>query len=79
MGLVTRVVIPKEIRENLGLEPGQKLEGFEYDDRIEFMPGPIRKLQAGSSGESTRPSSASTIGREPAGTGRSMICVEPGT
>ncbi|MCZ7627294.1 MAG: AbrB/MazE/SpoVT family DNA-binding domain-containing protein [Candidatus Methylomirabilis sp.] len=43
MGQVTispqfQVVIPKEIREKLGLEPGQKVEALMYDDRIGSHP-----------------------------------------
>jgi len=51
MGRVTispkfQVVIPKEIREKLGLEPGQKVEAFEYDGRIELIPvRPIRQMR----------------------------------
>jgi AbrB family looped-hinge helix DNA binding protein len=33
-----QVVIPREIRESLGLEPGQKVQAFEYDGRVEFVP-----------------------------------------
>ena len=33
-----QVVIPKEIRESLGLTPGQKLQAIEYDNRIELIP-----------------------------------------
>lgn len=33
-----QVVIPREIRESLGLEPGQKIQAFEYDGRVEFIP-----------------------------------------
>jgi len=32
-----QVVIPKEIREKLGLHPGQKLQIMEFGDRIEFL------------------------------------------
>ncbi len=32
-----QVVIPKKIREGMGLEPGQKLMVMEYDDRIEMV------------------------------------------
>jgi AbrB family looped-hinge helix DNA binding protein len=43
MGTVTispkfQVVIPKEIRERLGLEPGQKIEAIVYGNRIELIP-----------------------------------------
>lgn len=51
MGKVTispkfQVVIPKEIREKLGLEPGQKVEALMYDDRIELIPvRPTRQMR----------------------------------
>jgi AbrB family looped-hinge helix DNA binding protein len=32
-----QVVIPKEIRERLGLTPGQKVEVLIYDGRIELI------------------------------------------
>ena len=43
MGTVTispkfQVVIPKEIRERLGLVPGQKVQAIVYGDRIELIP-----------------------------------------
>jgi AbrB family looped-hinge helix DNA binding protein len=33
-----QIVIPREIRERLGLEPGQKVQAIAYDNRIEFIP-----------------------------------------
>ncbi len=33
-----QVVIPQAIREALGLEPGQKVQAIQYEDRIEFIP-----------------------------------------
>lgn len=33
-----QVVIPREIRESLGLEPGQKVQAFENEGRVEFVP-----------------------------------------
>ncbi len=33
-----QIVIPREIRERLGLKPGQKVQALAYDDRIEFIP-----------------------------------------
>ena len=33
-----QVVIPKQIRENLKLEPGQKIQAVEYENRIELVP-----------------------------------------
>ena len=33
-----QVVIPRHIREALKLQPGQKVEAFEYAGRVEFVP-----------------------------------------
>ena len=33
-----QVVIPQRIREALGLEPGQKVQAIQYENRIEFIP-----------------------------------------
>ena len=33
-----QVVIPREIREALGLEPGQKVQALRYLNRVEFIP-----------------------------------------
>ena len=33
-----QVVIPREIRERLGLEPGQQVRALAYENRIEFIP-----------------------------------------
>ena len=33
-----QVVIPKELREALHLLPGEKLQVFRYQDRLEFVP-----------------------------------------
>ncbi|MHB8764085.1 MAG: AbrB/MazE/SpoVT family DNA-binding domain-containing protein [Deferrisomatales bacterium] len=33
-----QVVIPKIIREHLGLVPGQKVQALAYGDRIELIP-----------------------------------------
>jgi AbrB family looped-hinge helix DNA binding protein len=33
-----QVVIPKRIREKLGLSPGQKVQVMMYGDRIELIP-----------------------------------------
>ena len=43
MGTVTispkfQVVIPKEIRDRLGLKPGQKIQAIVCGDRIELIP-----------------------------------------
>ena len=33
-----QVVIPKTIRENLDLRPGQKVQALQYGDRVELVP-----------------------------------------
>lgn len=33
-----QVVIPRAIREALGLQPGQKMQALEYQDRVELIP-----------------------------------------
>jgi len=41
-----QVVIPKAIREQLGLTPGQKVQTIIYDNRIELIPvRPIKKMK----------------------------------
>jgi AbrB family looped-hinge helix DNA binding protein len=41
-----RVVIPKEIREALGLRPGQHVKALRYCDRVEFiLVRPIKAMQ----------------------------------
>jgi AbrB family looped-hinge helix DNA binding protein len=42
-----QVVIPREIRERLGLEPGQKVQAFAYENRIEFIPVRAMKSMRG--------------------------------
>ena len=50
-----QVVIPKEIRETMGLTPGQKVQAILYDERIELIPvRPIRKLKGFLKGIDTR-------------------------
>jgi len=39
-----QVVIPREIRVRLGLEPGQKVQALAYDNRIELVP--VRPLKS---------------------------------
>lgn len=39
-----QVVIPRDIRERLGLEPGQKVQALAYENRIEFIP--VRPLKS---------------------------------
>jgi AbrB family looped-hinge helix DNA binding protein len=51
MGTVTispkfQVVIPKPIRNKLGLSPGQKIQAIVYDNRIELIPlWPIKEMR----------------------------------
>jgi len=33
-----QVVIPKDVREAMGIRPGEKVEVFQYENRIEFVP-----------------------------------------
>lgn len=37
-----QVVIPREVREALGIRAGAKVQVFQYGDRIEYVP--VRKL-----------------------------------
>lgn len=39
-----QVVIPRVIREAMGLEPGQKVQALQYQNRIEFIP--VRSMRA---------------------------------
>jgi AbrB family looped-hinge helix DNA binding protein len=38
-----QVVIPKSIRDSLGLKPGQKVQAIEYQGRVELVP--VRPVQ----------------------------------
>jgi AbrB family looped-hinge helix DNA binding protein len=41
-----QVVIPKSVREQVGLVPGQKVQAIAYGDRIELVPvRPARELR----------------------------------
>lgn len=41
-----QVVIPRKIRERLGLEPGQKVQALAYENRIEFIPvQPLKRMR----------------------------------
>ena len=41
-----QVVIPKEVRENLRLKPGTKLEVISYEGRVELVPvRPMKKMR----------------------------------
>lgn len=39
-----QVVIPKAVRERLGIRPGQKLQILQFSDRIEFVP--LREIKS---------------------------------
>jgi AbrB family looped-hinge helix DNA binding protein len=55
-----RVVIPREIREALGLRPGEELQVFQYDRRIELVPvRPVREMRGSLRGIDT------TVERDP--------------
>jgi AbrB family looped-hinge helix DNA binding protein len=50
-----QVVIPREIRERLGLEPGQKVLALAYENRIEFIPvRPLKSMRGFLHGIDTR-------------------------
>ena len=41
-----QVVIPKEVRQRLGLKAGQKVQTIVFEDRIELIPvKPIKKMR----------------------------------
>ena len=41
-----QVVIPRAIREALGLQAGQKVQALQYQNRIEFIPvRPMKKMR----------------------------------
>lgn len=41
-----QVVIPREVRESLGLRAGEKVQVLKYENRIEFIPlRPMRQLR----------------------------------
>ena len=41
-----QVVIPKAIRQTLQLTPGQKMQAFVYEDRIELIPvRPVKQMR----------------------------------
>ena len=55
-----QVVIPKPIRETLGLSPGQKVQAIVYGNRIELIPlRPIKEMRGFLRGIDT------TVEREP--------------
>ena len=41
-----QVVIPRKVRESLGIRPGQKVQVIRYEDRIELVPvRPVREMR----------------------------------
>lgn len=42
-----QVVIPQQIREALGLRPGQRVQALQYGDRVEFIPVKTLKSMRG--------------------------------
>jgi AbrB family looped-hinge helix DNA binding protein len=42
-----QVVIPQQIREALGLRPGQRVQALQYGDRVEFIPVKPMKAMRG--------------------------------
>lgn len=65
MGLVTvspkfQVVIPRAVREALGIKPGQKVQVVHYDNRVELIPlKPPKRMRGFLKGIDT------TVEREP--------------
>jgi AbrB family looped-hinge helix DNA binding protein len=50
-----QVVIPRQIREKLGLVPGQKVQAVLYENRIELIPlRPIKQMRGYLKGLDTR-------------------------
>ncbi len=50
-----QVVIPKEVREKLGLSPGQKIQVVVYGDRIVLIPvRPMKQMRGYLQGIDTR-------------------------
>jgi AbrB family looped-hinge helix DNA binding protein len=50
-----QVVIPKEVREKLGLSPGQRVQVVVYGDRIELIPvKPVKRMRGFLKGIDTR-------------------------
>ena len=50
-----QVVIPKEVRQKLGLKPGQRIQVIAYDNRIELVPvQPVEKMRGFLKGIDTR-------------------------
>jgi AbrB family looped-hinge helix DNA binding protein len=55
-----QVVIPRRVREALGLAPGQKIQALEYQDRVELIPvRPMKSMRGALPGIET------TVDRDP--------------
>jgi AbrB family looped-hinge helix DNA binding protein len=55
-----QVIIPRQVREALGIRPGHKVQVVPYEDRIELIPvKPIQEMRSFLAGIDT------TIEREP--------------
>ena len=40
------MVIPREVRESLGIRAGQKVQVLRYEDRVEFIPlKPMKQMR----------------------------------
>ncbi|MDD4890429.1 MAG: AbrB/MazE/SpoVT family DNA-binding domain-containing protein [Phycisphaerae bacterium] len=49
-----QVVIPKDVRERMGIRPGLRMEVIEYLGRVELIPvGPMRSLRGFAKGIDT--------------------------
>jgi AbrB family looped-hinge helix DNA binding protein len=49
-----QVVIPRAVRERLGIRPGQRVQVISYEDRMEFIPvRSARELRGFLHGENT--------------------------
>lgn len=54
-----QVVIPREVRESLGIRAGQKVQVVAYEDRVEFIPlKPMKQMRGFLKGIDT------TVGRD---------------
>jgi AbrB family looped-hinge helix DNA binding protein len=50
-----QVVIPRDIREAMGLRPGQRVQAIRFDDRIELIPiRPMKQMRGSLRGIDTR-------------------------
>lgn len=39
-----QIVIPRKVRDSMGIRPGEKIRVFQYGERIEFIP--VRKMRS---------------------------------